>query len=92
MEEELLQLEGQGWQALSMDQSRAHEFWTSALREDVVMLFQDGALRLLGKDQILVSLAVQPWRKFNRDDSQAVILNNNVRSFTRAFSGRPAPT
>ena len=63
MEQQLPEIEQQGWRALSSTREAGTEFYRSVLRDDAVMLFP-GGLRLTGKAEILASLGAQPWKKF----------------------------
>ncbi len=72
--DELLELEIQGWNALaSSEQGAATRFYADVLHEDAVMLFPGGMV-LEGKQPILDSLSVQPWKHFKVDDSRVIPL------------------
>lgn len=66
---ELIELEEQGWQALSSDGDAGRRFYSDVLRDDAIMLFPGGLL-LAGKAEILDSLAAQPWQSFQIEDAQ----------------------
>ncbi|MFN2201604.1 MAG: nuclear transport factor 2 family protein [Caldilineaceae bacterium] len=70
---ELIELEVQGWQALTEEGDAARDFYESVLREDAVMLFP-GGIRLQGKDEILASFAAQPWQSFQFQEMQVISL------------------
>ena len=55
---ELIDLEEQGWRALSTAGDAARDFYGRVLREDAVMLFP-GKLRIVGRSAVLDSLAAQ---------------------------------
>jgi hypothetical protein len=57
---ELIELEEQGWRALSTEGDAGRKFYASVLREDAVMLFP-GGMRIVGRERILQSLGSQPW-------------------------------
>jgi hypothetical protein len=68
---ELLEIETQGWRALSSEMEVAREFYACTLSEDAVMLFPGGMV-LEGKEQILASLGAQPWKTFQIKDARVV--------------------
>jgi ketosteroid isomerase-like protein len=67
MDEHLIQLEHEGWEALATSQVAARSYWSHLLADDAVMLFP-GGVRLDGKQAILESIAVQPWKSFELAD------------------------
>jgi hypothetical protein len=74
---ELIDLEEQGWRALSTAGDAAKKFYASVLREDAVMLFP-GGMRIEGRDRILESLGAQPWQSFRIEDQKVVMLSNDA--------------
>jgi hypothetical protein len=74
---ELIDLERQGWEALSTEGDAGRAFYASVLREDAVMLFP-GGLRLDGRGHILQSIGAQPWQTFRMDEQETVSLSANV--------------
>lgn len=75
--DELVELERQGWEALSSEGNAGREFYASVLREDAVMLFP-GGMRLEGREQILQSLGTQPWQTFQLEEPRAISLSRNA--------------
>lgn len=75
--EDLLQLEIQGWRALSSPGNAAREFYRSRLADDAVMLFP-GGLRIEGKDNILASFAAQPWQAFHLEGQTVITPSDNT--------------
>jgi ketosteroid isomerase-like protein len=73
----LLEIEEQGWRALSSPGNAGREFYDAMLRDDAVMLFT-GGLRLLGKKDILASFAAQPWQHFTMEDPKQLELAEDV--------------
>ncbi|MCA9873891.1 MAG: nuclear transport factor 2 family protein [Anaerolineales bacterium] len=73
----LIELEEQGWQALSSAGDAGKRFYEAILREDAVMVFP-GGLRLSGKEAILASLAAQPWQSFQMEEAQTLDLTENA--------------
>ena len=71
--EELVDLEQQGWIALSTEGGTGREFYGSVLREDAVMLFPGGR-RIDGREPILESIGTQPWEAFRIENPQVVVL------------------
>lgn len=70
---ELMELEEQGWHALSTAGDAAETFYGNVLRDDAVMLFP-GGMRLEGKERILQSFAARPWETFRIEDAQVIRL------------------
>lgn len=75
--EELIELEEQGWQALSTEGDAGKKFYGSVLRDDAVMLFPGGLL-IAGKQQILESITDQPWKSFQMEDLQIILLSEKA--------------
>jgi hypothetical protein len=75
--DELVDLERQGWQALSSEGNAGREFYASVLREDAVMLLP-GGMRLEGRDRILQSLGTQPWETFQLEEPRTISLFRNA--------------
>lgn len=73
MLEELLELETQGWRALSSDGGAGREFYGGLLSDDAAMLLPGGMV-LAGKEAILASLETQPWSTFEIEDPRVVPL------------------
>ena len=65
--QDLIDLEEQGWQALSTDVEASKTFYSSVLRDDAVMLFPGGMI-IEGREKILQSLAAQPWKSFQIEE------------------------
>jgi hypothetical protein len=75
--QDLIELEEQGWQALSSELEASKKFYSSVLRDDAIMLFPCGML-IHGKEKILESLATQPWKSFQIEEMQAISLSDNA--------------
>ena len=75
--EKLLELEVQGWEALSSGQDVAQRFYRSLLADDAVMIFPGGML-LRGKEEILESISAQPWESFRFDETDVVSLSEGA--------------
>jgi hypothetical protein len=71
--DELIDLETEGWRALSADGAAAAEFYGRVLDDAVVMLLP-GAMRLDDRDVILESMRGAPWTSFALEDPQVVAL------------------
>lgn len=69
----LIDLEEQGWQALSSGREIGQGFYNSVLHENAIMLFPEG-LRIEGKEKILQSLAAQPWQSYEMEDTRQIPL------------------
>jgi hypothetical protein len=74
--DELIDLETEGWRALSSGPGTAADFYARVLDEDVVMLLP-GGLRLVDRDVILDSMRGAPWSSFVLEDPQVVALGND---------------
>jgi ketosteroid isomerase-like protein len=74
---ELVELERQGWEALSTEGDAGKTFYASVLREDAVMVFP-GGMRLEGRDRILQSIGSQPWQTFQIEEPRSVPLSANA--------------
>jgi len=74
---ELFQLERQGWQALSTAGDAGRNFYADLPHDDAVMLFP-GGLRIEGRERILESLGMQPWRTFELTDLRSIPLSPEV--------------
>lgn len=75
--QDLIDLEKQGWQALSTDVEASKKFYSSALRDDAVMLFPGGMI-IEGKEKILQSLAAQPWKSFQIEEPRVISLSESA--------------
>ncbi len=73
----LIELEEQGWQALSTEGDAGKEFYSSVLSNDALMLFPGGML-IDGKEKILESLAAQPWKSYQIDNPRVISLSENI--------------
>ena len=71
---ELIELEEQGWRALSSAGDAGRKFYAAVLREDAVMLFP-GGMRIEGRERILESLGAQPWESFRLEDPKVLQLS-----------------
>lgn len=77
--QDLIELENLGWQALSSPGEAGKKFFKSVLRDDAVMLFPGGML-IAGKENILNSLAAQPWDSFQIEEPQVIALSENSKA------------
>jgi len=75
--QDLIELEKQGWEALSSKGEASKKFYSSVLRDDALMLFPSGML-IDGKEKILESLAAQPWKSFQIEEPQVISLSENA--------------
>jgi hypothetical protein len=74
---ELIELEKQGWRALSTGGDAGKKFYMSVLREDAVMLFP-GGMRLAGRERILQSIGSRPWDSFDIENPAVIQLAANA--------------
>jgi hypothetical protein len=89
---ELVELEEQGWLALSTEGDAGKRFYASVLRNDALMLFP-GGIRIEGRENILQSLGSQPWESYQIEDAQVFWLTTDVATLvykaTAQRKGRP---
>ncbi len=71
--DELIDLESEGWHALSAGGAAAAEFYGRVLDDTVVMLLP-GGMRLDDRDAILESMSGAPWTSFALEDPQVLAL------------------
>ena len=88
---ELLDLEEQGWRALSTPGPTARQFYSGLLRADAVMLFP-GGLRIAGREGILESLGTQPWDSFHLDRASVLALGPDSAVVVYEVRARRAET
>lgn len=86
---ELIDLEEQGWRALSTHADAARDFYRRVLREDAVMVFP-GRLRIKGREAILASLATQPWASFQITHAEGVPLTPDAATLVYEVTARRA--
>ena len=75
--QDLIDLEEQGWQALSTDVEASKKFYSSILRDDAVMLFPGGMI-IEGKKKILQSLDAQPLKSFQIEEPRVISLSESA--------------
>lgn len=75
--QELIELEKQGWRALSSEGEAGKDVYSSVLAEDAVMLFPGGIL-IDGKENILESIGSQPWESFEIEDPRVIRLSEDA--------------
>jgi len=85
--QEILELEEQGWQALSAEGDAGRKFYASILRDDAIMLFPGGMI-IAGKENILQSLAAQPWKTFQIKEPQVIQLSRNAKALVYRVSAQ----
>jgi hypothetical protein len=66
-EDELIDLERRGWEALSSSGRAAVEFYERVLDRDVIMLLPGGMV-LEDREAIVRSMAGQPWSSYRLED------------------------
>jgi hypothetical protein len=71
---ELIDLEEQGWRALSTEGDAGRKFYGAVLREDAVMLFP-GGMRIEGRERILEAFGAQPWKSFEIQNPKVIPLS-----------------
>lgn len=78
--QDLMELENQGWQALTIIGEASKKFYSAVLHDDATIVFA-GGIRISGKEKILESLATQPWKSFQIEDPQVISLSENAGVF-----------
>ncbi len=73
----MIELEKQGWEALSKGRDVARGFYESLFLNETVMAFP-GGMMVGGKEKILSSIDSQPWKFFQIEDSQVISLSENA--------------
>ena len=87
--DDLLELEKQGWNALTLGKDEAQDFYSSVLREDAVMVFP-GGMQITGKDQILESFSSQPWSSYELIEPGIIPITDDVKTiFYKVIAKRP---
>jgi hypothetical protein len=87
MVSELIELESQGWQALSTSAEESRRFYDMVLRDDAIMLFP-GGMRLEGKAEILASLEATPWGDFQIEDPVVLSLSSGAAVLSYKVTAR----
>lgn len=77
--QDLIELEKQGWKALSTSKEAATEFYRSLLIDGAIMTFP-GGMMLVGKNQMLESINSQPWETFDITEPQELSLSEVTRN------------
>ena len=75
--QDLVELEREGWQALSASQAEARAFYGRVLADETLMVFPGGML-LSGKDEILAAIGAQPWDSFSMEGTQVLPLGDEA--------------
>ena len=87
--DELIELEEQGWRALSSDPGTATAFYDRILDEQVVMLLP-GGLRLDDRAVILAAMGGPPWASARLEDPRVLPLSADTAVVTYgAVAERP---
>ena len=71
--EEVLQLEHEGWEALSSSGEEAGRFYAENLAADVLMLLPGGMV-LDDREQVIESMSGSPWTSFKLSDERVLEL------------------
>lgn len=83
----LIELETQGWLALSTGKDAVQEFYRSLLTDEAVMLFPGGML-LRGKEEILKSIGAQPWETFRFEGIHTITFAENAGAVVYKVTAR----
>ncbi|MTV24065.1 nuclear transport factor 2 family protein [Nitriliruptoraceae bacterium ZYF776] len=79
--DEVLELERQGWEALSTDGVTARAFYDDHLADEVTMLLP-GGMRLDDREQILDAMSGAPWAWHELHDETVLPLGDDARAVT----------
>jgi hypothetical protein len=74
---ECIELERQGWNALSTSPAAAMQFYAEALAREVVMAFPQGML-VSDREQIVTSMGGPPWSTYELTDERALALADDA--------------
>lgn len=85
--QDLIKLEELGWQALSSAGDIAKEFYDSLLTDNAVMIFPGGMI-IEGKENILESIDVQPWKFFKIEESRIISISESVKAVVYKVTAR----
>ncbi len=85
--QDLIDLEQQGWKALSTEGDAGQRFYSQVLHDNAVMLLP-GGLVLRGKADILEALAAQPWQSFHLEDLEVMVLSSAAEVATYRVSAQ----
>lgn len=77
MTPDLVEIEEQGWKALTSEGNAGKKFYQSILHPDAVMLFP-GGLRIERKANILASIGDQPWHSYQIKNVKIVELSKKA--------------
>lgn len=80
MIKEIIQLEKQGWKALTTDSDSARDFFGKVLHQDAVLL-RPGDKRICDVDDIVQSITKKPWKGFTIENERAIALSDKVAVF-----------
>jgi hypothetical protein len=75
VDDELIDLEERGWQALAADPRTATEFYERVLDDEVVMLLP-GGLRLTERATVVASMGGAPWASYHLEGPQVLALGD----------------
>jgi hypothetical protein len=75
--ESLIELEEQGWQALSSGGAVARGFYSELLADDAIMVFPGGLL-IECRESELGSMDAQPWKTFRIEETRIASLPETV--------------
>ncbi len=78
---DLINLEHQGWKALSSAPDEALKFYSNILAEDAEMIFP-GGIRLIGREQILATMGGPPWQSFEISEERLAVLSDTAGAVT----------
>lgn len=91
LDEEIVEIEKQGWNALASSPEDARDFYRQVLHEECVMLFP-GGLVLQTPDEILDSFAAGAWDEFDLSDTRTVWLGPDAMALIYRVQARRGDT
>lgn len=88
--DDVVDLETQGWQALSDTPDAAEEFYREVLDDEITMLLP-GGLRITDREHALRSMSGAPWDGFDMDDVRVTFPRAGVALVTYGVVARRGP-
>ncbi len=90
-EQELLELEHAGWQALSTGDSKGADHYSALMTEGALMVLANG--QVMTREEVVSALrGSPPWDTYTIADSQVVPISDDVRAIVYTATGTRGET